>query len=135
MSFLFPRYRFVGNYELIDCPLKGSQDLGNRQTSFNLMGVGRFAWCLEILDCRGQDQSSTGGYNQTEKTIEVGEQRSLLSENAVKLALRPVCRLDCGISSMNEGAGDLLQPIAIDRAVGSQMLREDTLMKLARCAN
>ena len=32
---------------------------------------------------------------------------------------------------MNEGAGDLLQPIAIDRAVGSQMLRENTLMKLA----
>jgi len=43
------------------------------QTSFNLMGVGRFAWCLEILNCRGQNQSGTGGYNQTEKTIEVGE--------------------------------------------------------------
>ncbi len=43
------------------------------QTFFNLMGVDRFAWCLEILDCRGQDQSGTGGYNQTDKTIEVGE--------------------------------------------------------------
>src|SRR6516162_1346126 len=43
------------------------------QTSFNLMGVGRFAWRLEILDCRGQNQSGTGGYNQTEKRIEVGE--------------------------------------------------------------
>ena len=31
------------------------------QTSFNLMGVGWFAWCLEILDCRGQNQSGTGG--------------------------------------------------------------------------
>src|SRR6516165_8934263 len=54
----------------------------------------------------------------------------MLSEDAVKLALRPVCRLDCGISGVDEGAGDLLQPIAIDRGIGSQMLREDTLMKL-----
>ena len=43
------------------------------QTSFNLMGVGRFAWCLEILDCRGQNQSGAGWNNQSDKTIEVGE--------------------------------------------------------------
>jgi hypothetical protein len=34
------------------------------------MGVDRFAWRPEILDCRGQNQSGAGGHNQTEKTIE-----------------------------------------------------------------
>jgi len=38
------------------------------------MGVNRFAWWPEILDCRGQNQSGTGGDNQTKQ---IGEAAGL----------------------------------------------------------
>src|SRR5215471_7856980 len=44
----------------------------------NLMSGGRFPGRPEFLDYQYQNQSGTGGNNQTVEKIEVGEERSLL---------------------------------------------------------
>ena len=66
------------------------------------MSGGRLPGGSEVLDYRSQKQPDAGGHNQTDETVEVGEQRSLLIQNRVELALRTIRRFDGRIAGMHE---------------------------------
>src|SRR6476660_4198386 len=84
----------------------------------------------EILDDHRQKQSDTGRYHQADETIQIGEQRGLLVQKRVQLVLRSMGRLDGRITGMDKGTGHLLEPRLISRVYRSQMLGQDTLVKL-----
>src|SRR5271165_5704902 len=73
-------------------------------TSYFLLSIRRclFLRRTEVLDSERQRDSDAGRHNQSNKAIQIGEQRSLLIQYRVELALRTIRCFDGRITGMHE---------------------------------